>query len=139
MRPSVPGPTGGGPRCARGLRGGDALEARGQACDASDRAQRAALPDAELVDGAGDPCLAFVVTSSCRPSGAKPTWPGEVRKFGGSLLARPSERAEPAIGVSPCGSRRKPWTIPVPPALRTYARSPCTPTLAGNWPPEGTT
>src|SRR5438094_2135254 len=44
--------------------------------------------------------LAFVVTSSSLPSGVKPTWPGEVRKNGGSPFARPSDRAEPGIGTS---------------------------------------
>ena len=63
--------------------------------------------------------LAFVVTSSLLPSGAKPTWPGEVRKFGGSPLASPSERADAEIGVNPWRLRRKPCTVPAPPALST--------------------
>src|SRR5262245_11317232 len=83
--------------------------------------------------------LAFVVTSSLLPSGVKPTCPGELRKFGGVELASPSERAEPAIGATPCLPTRNPCTIPVPPELSTYARSPCTPTLAGNCPPDGST
>src|SRR5436190_15661086 len=44
--------------------------------------------------------LAFVVTSSLLPSGVKPTWPGAVRKFGGSLFANPSDRADPGIATS---------------------------------------
>jgi hypothetical protein len=42
--------------------------------------------------------LALVVAISFCPSGVKPTWPGEVRKFGGSALANPSERLEPSSG-----------------------------------------
>jgi hypothetical protein len=62
-----------------------------------------------------------------------------VRKFGGSLLARPSERVEPGIGSSPSWPIRKPWTVPVPPAFRTYAIPSWMPTLFGNCPPDGTT
>jgi hypothetical protein len=42
--------------------------------------------------------LIFVVTSSSRPFGLKPTWPGELRKFGGFVFASPSDLADPAIG-----------------------------------------
>ena len=67
--------------------------------------------------------LAFVVTISFRPSGVKPTWPGEVRKFGGSVFASPSERAEPSSARMRSPRISKPWTIPTPPAFRTYTRS----------------
>ena len=63
--------------------------------------------------------LAFVVTISFLPSGVNPTWPGEVRKFGGSVFASPSDRAEPPSLWSRSPRISKPWTIPVPPALRT--------------------
>ena len=82
--------------------------------------------------------LAFVVTSSLLPSGVKPTWPGEVRKNGGSLFANPSERAEPEIGTRRLPRIQKPCTIPVPPELSTYTSRSRTATLAGNWPPEET-
>src|SRR5436305_9631859 len=52
--------------------------------------------------------LAFVVTISWRPSGVKPTWPGDVRKNGGFEFASPSVRAEPAIGRRPLASILKP-------------------------------
>src|SRR5215203_3608107 len=38
--------------------------------------------------------LAFVVTISLVPSGVNPTWPGEVRKFGGSVFASPNAISE---------------------------------------------
>ena len=64
--------------------------------------------------------LAFVVTSSFEPSGVKATSPGDIRKFGGSPLASPSERAESSIGLScPWRPSQKPCTIPVPPELST--------------------
>jgi hypothetical protein len=63
--------------------------------------------------------LAFVVTSSQRPSGVNPTWPDAVRKFGGSPFARPSERAEPAMGSRPSSPIQKPWTVP---DFRTVSR-----------------
>ena len=83
--------------------------------------------------------LALVVTSTCRPSGVNPIWPGEVRKKGGSVFASPSERAEPGMRTSRSSAIRNPCTIPDPPELSTYTSRPCTAMLAGNWPPEGTT
>jgi hypothetical protein len=52
--------------------------------------------------------LAFVVPISFRPSGVKPTWPGDVRKFGGFPFASPSDRAEPAIGAGDGRGSRSP-------------------------------
>ena len=63
--------------------------------------------------------LALVVTISCRPSGVKPTWPGELRKNGGFVFARPSVRAEPGIGRRSLPTIRKPVTLPAPPAFST--------------------
>ena len=67
--------------------------------------------------------LALVVTISSRPSGVNPTWPGDVRKNGGSEFARPSVRAESGIGCSPPSSIRNPCTVPVPPESSTYTSS----------------
>src|SRR6476646_2555447 len=63
--------------------------------------------------------LAFVVTISLFPKGVKPTWPGEVRKLGGLLFARPRDLAEPGIGRSLWPVIQNPLTIPSPPEFRT--------------------
>ena len=44
--------------------------------------------------------LPLVVTTSCRPSGVKPTWPGVWVNSGVSAGLSPRERVEPGIGKS---------------------------------------
>src|SRR5207244_13432475 len=56
------------------------------------------------------PLLPFNVMTRCRPSGVKPTCPGDCRNPGGLLLARPRERCDPVIGCSRPPAMRYPAT-----------------------------
>ena len=81
----------------------------------------------------------FVVTMRSRPSGVKPTWPGESRKNGGFAFPSPNVRVEPSIGCSRPPAIRNPDTAPFPPASSAYNKSPRTARLVGKAPPEAIT
>ena len=82
--------------------------------------------------------FAFVVTMSCVPSGENATCPGVFTNSGrrGPVEAEGAVRAE----REQCSPKMpKPCTEPPARAFNTYTRSPCTATLTGNSPYDGTT
>jgi hypothetical protein len=63
---------------------------------------------------------------------------GEKETCAGLELPGPSGCVEPASGVRVARPATKPVMLPTLPALSTYNDSPCTVTLIGRIPPEGT-
>ena len=61
----------------------------------------------------------LVVTTSSRPPGVNATWPGELLNSGTLLLSGSSEQCASERGAGPAAVRRKPWTLPAPPAFMT--------------------